>query len=285
MGTMSDRSEIFETPSPVRLRVEVPLGRIFVTAEATGQTRVEMTGTSATARKWIADAEITKNGDEIGVYIRQPSIFSWGFLRGGLDVNIHVPLESWAAMTTGSGHIDTAGALGKVRATSGSGKIRLDDCGEVYARTGSGEITVRLCAGSVDAKTGSGHVTVGKAGVDVRIETASGGAEIDEVAGTARIHCASGHIEVGQAGDDLDAHAASGSIRVRRADHGRVRARTYSGSVRVGVPNGTAALLDVSTLSGRVDSELRPGDAPGGGEKRVELILSTMSGNVTVARV
>jgi hypothetical protein len=284
MGTMSDRSEIFETPSPVRLRVEVPAGRVFVTAEATGQTRIEMTARSNSALKWIADAEITKNGDEINVIIRQPSIFSWGFNRG-VDVNIHVPLESWAAMTTGSGHIDTGGKLGKVRAMSGSGKIRLDDCGEVYARTGSGEITIRLCTGSVDAKTGSGHVTVGKVGTDVRIVTASGGAEVDEIGGDANISCASGHIEIGQAGDSLDAHAASGSIRVRRADHGRVRARTSSGSVRVGVANGTAALLDVSTMSGRVDSELRPSDAPGGDEKRIELILSTMSGNVSVARV
>ena len=281
---MSDRSEIFETPSAVKLRVEVPAGRVFVTAEATGQTRIELAALSSKAREWVADAEISKNGDEIVVFIRQPSIFSWGFNRG-VDVNIHVPLESWAAMATGSGHIDTAGRLGKVRATSGSGKIRLDDCGEVYARTGSGEITVRLCAGSVDAKTGSGHVTVGKVGADARIETASGGAEIDEVGGNARIHCASGHIEVGLSGDSLDAHAASGSIRVRCADHGRVRARTHSGSVKVGVPNGTAALLDVSTMSGRVDSELRPSDVPGSEEKREEQTHSTKNGNVTVARV
>jgi DUF4097 and DUF4098 domain-containing protein YvlB len=262
------------------------MGRVFVTAEATGQTRIEMTAKNgnATARKWIAEAEITKNGDEISVTIHKGMVLMWGS-RGSVDVNVHVPPDSWAAITTGSGHIDTAGKLGKVRAHSGSGAVRLDDCGEVHARTGSGEITVRLCAGSVDAKTGSGHVTVGKVAADARITTGSGGAEIDEVGGNARIHCASGHIEVGQSGDDLDASAASGSIRVRRADHGRVSARTGSGSVRVGVANGTAALLDVSTLSGRVDSELQPSDAPGGDEKRVELILSTMSGNVTVARV
>lgn len=281
---MSDRCEIFETRSPVKLRVEVPIGRIFVTAEATQETRIEMTAQSSMARKWVENAEIDKTGDEINVVIRKPSFLSWGFNRG-VDVNIHVPLESWAAMTTGSGTVDTAGKLGKVRTLTGSGKIRLDDCGEVHARTGSGEITIRLCAGSVDAKTGSGHVVVGKVGADARIVTASGGAEIDEVAGDARIHCASGHIEVGQAGDNLDVHAASGSIRVGRVDHGRVKARTSSGSVRVGVANGTAALLDVSTMSGRVDSELRPSDAPGSEEKRVELILSTMSGNVTVARV
>ena len=72
--------------------------------------------------------------------------------------------------------------------------------------------------------------------------------------------------------------------QVRRADHGRVRAKTISGRVSVGVANGAAALLDISTMSGRVNSELEPGAAPNDGEPHVELILSTLSGNVNVAR-
>jgi hypothetical protein len=73
-------------------------------------------------------------------------------------------------------------------------------------------------------------------------------------------------------------------VQVRRADHGRVRAKTVSGKISVGVAGGTAAHLDISTLSGRVNSELEAGAAPGEGEKRVELVLSTMSGNVNLAR-
>ena len=47
---------------------------------------------------------------------------------------------------------------------------------------------------------------------------------------------------------------------------------------------GSAALLDISTMSGRVNSELEAGGAPQGDEKQVELVLNTMSGNVNVAR-
>jgi len=63
-----------------------------------------------------------------------------------------------------------------------------------------------------------------------------------------------------------------------------VRARTVSGGVSVGVANGVAALLDLSTVSGRVRSELEASGAPADGEQRVELVLSTVSGNVSVAR-
>jgi hypothetical protein len=63
-----------------------------------------------------------------------------------------------------------------------------------------------------------------------------------------------------------------------------VRAKTFSGGISVGVANGAAALLDITTMSGRVNSELESGSAPRADERQVELILSTMSGNVDLAR-
>jgi hypothetical protein len=63
-----------------------------------------------------------------------------------------------------------------------------------------------------------------------------------------------------------------------------VRARSVSGGVRVGVAQGVAALLDLHSVSGRVRSELDAAGAPVDGEKHIELSLSTVSGNVSVAR-
>jgi hypothetical protein len=51
------------------------------------------------------------------------------------------------------------------------------------------------------------------------------------------------------------------------------------------VANGTAALLDVSTMSGRVKSELEAASGPGEGDRRLELMISTLSGNVDLIRV
>ncbi len=58
-----------------------------------------------------------------------------------------------------------------------------------------------------------------------------------------------------------------------------------AGRVSVGVAKGTAAFLDVSTMSGRVHSELEAADAPADTDKRIELIIRTMSGDdVDLAR-
>lgn len=275
----------FQTPAPVRLRVEIPKGRIMVVAEETTETRVELTAIhgDAATRAWIAEAEVAQNGDEVVVRLPKARLGLFG-TGGSVEARVHAPLGSAATLSAGAGRIQTTGRLGEVDASSGSGSIQLDDSNGVRARTGSGDIAIAGSAGSVEAKTGSGRITVGKVGADARITTGSGDAELAEATGDARLSTGSGDIEIGLAGDSLEAFAASGDVRIRRADHGRVRAKTISGQVSVGVANGAAALLDITTMSGRVNSELEAAGPPGEGEKRIELIVSTMSGNVNLAR-
>ncbi len=107
-----------------------------------------------------------------------------------------------------------------------------------------------------------------------------------DVAGAASFQTAHGNVEVERAGDSLDIFTASGNIDVGCIDHGRcARGTGILGRVSVSVPeNGVAALLDISTLSGRVHSDLATSGEPGEGEAQVELILSTVSGNVNVER-
>lgn len=282
----ADRTMSFETPQPAKLRINVPSGRISVTAEATAVTRIELTAPNGdpNARDWIDQAEIVQLGDEI--VVRGPklrfSLFNlWG---GSIEAIVHAPLGSDASLSIGAGRVETIGRMGAVRANTGAGAVHVAECADAHAHTGAGDVDIVAVSGSVDAKTGAGTVRVGKVGANAEIVTAAGNARIDEIAGAARMKTAHGNIEVGAAGDSLDAFTASGNVRVTRADHGYVRARTVSGGVSVGVANGVAAHLDLSTVSGRVRSELEASGAPADGEQRIELVLSTVSGNVSVAR-
>lgn len=283
---MSDhsRTEIFETRAPVRLSVENPKGRIHIVAEETQETRVTLTANDATAAARIDDTHVAQRGDEIVVRVPRMSPSFFGFWSA-IEVVVHVPLGSSANLSTGSGLVETEGQLDAVRIASGSGAVRLGACGDVHAQTGSGEITIDSARGSVDAQTGSGRVAVGEVEKDALIITASGHAQLARANGFARLKTASGSIDVNEAGNDVEASAVSGHVHIHRADHGRVRAKAVSGRICVGVANGTAALLDISTVSGHVHSELDGGAPPVEGEKHVELQLRTTSGSVSVARV
>lgn len=282
---MNERHHRFETPTPTRIRVEIPNGQITVTAGETTTTQVDLCAPNhdSGAMAWIADAEIAQYGDEI--VVRGPKVGLTLFRTWGpIEARIALPLGSDACLSIGAGGIETQGRLGKITANTGAGGVRLDDCDEARAHTGAGNVDIAAVSGSVDTKTGAGTVTVGKIGGSAHIVTAAGNAKVGDITGAAKFTTAHGNIEVGRTGDSLEAFTASGNVDVGLADHGRVRAKTVSGRVSVGVPNGVAALLDISTLSGRVRSDLAAGAAPVDGEAFVELILSTISGNVNVAR-
>jgi Putative adhesin len=285
--TMTDesRTQVFETPTPPKLRINIPSGRITVTADETAATRIELRAPHGddAARDWIAAAEILQMGDEI--VVRGPrmgfSLFNFGW---SVEATVHAPPGSDATLGIGAGRIETIGRMGEVSVNTGAGGVHVAECAQARANTGAGNIEIAAVTGSLDAKTGAGGVRIGKVGADAHITTAAGNARIEGFGGVAKLKTAHGNIEVGEAGDRLDAFTASGNVHIRRADHGQVRARSVSGGVSVGVAAGVAALLDLSTVSGRVRSELEAGGAPAEGEPHVELILSTVSGNVSVAR-
>jgi DUF4097 and DUF4098 domain-containing protein YvlB len=269
MGQMNadKRTEAFQTPALVRLRVEIPKGRISVTAAETAETTIVLTAAHGDdrARELIAEAEVTQNGNDILVRVRREHriMFGWG---GDIEAEIRAPLGSAVHLNTGAGRIETVGRLGEAEAHTGAGSVRLDAASEVKARTGAGSITIAEVSGSADLRSGSGKIELGRVGADTKITTGAG------------------DIEVGEAGDSVEAFTAAGAVKVRRADHGRVRAKTMAGRVSIGVAKGSAAYLDISTMSGRVHSELDASEAPADGDKRVELIIRTMSGDVNLAR-
>jgi DUF4097 and DUF4098 domain-containing protein YvlB len=287
MGKMSEekRMHVFETPAPAKLRIEIPNGRIRLAASDTAQTRIELSAANGddAAREWIADAEIGVVGDEIVVRGRQPRPFQFRF--GRIEAVIEAPADSAAQLSTGSGEIETTGRLGRLTATTGSGDVTVGECGEGRARTGSGDIRIDRASGAFDAKSGSGDIKLGDVDGDVRAATGNGDARIGAVKGAVNVTTGSGDIAVEEAGGSVEVFTASGDIQVRKVAEGRVRARTVSGDVVIGVEKGVAALLDVRTLTGEISSELQGGEPAGPDDRKVELQLSTVSGDVRLTRV
>jgi hypothetical protein len=286
---MNPRTHVFQTPTAPRLRVELPRGRIQVVAAA-GLTETEIMLSAprgdADALNWIAEAEVSEVGGEIVVRNQTATRRWFGIIHcGPIECEIRTPAGAAATLTIGAGKIETTGELGKLDATTGAGNVRIEACADARLRTGSGNVEVERATGGVNAKTGAGTVRIGKTGADVRVTTGAGNAHLGEVGGAAKLTTGHGNIDIDHAGgDEIEAFTASGNIDIARADRGRVRAKTVSGRVSVGVPHGVAALLDVSTMSGKVRSDLAASGPPAEGEPHVELVLSTVSGNVNVAR-
>ncbi|MBA3233794.1 MAG: DUF4097 family beta strand repeat protein [Propionibacteriales bacterium] len=275
----------FHTPIPVNLKVELWQGDVRVDAELTDTTTIElepMRGDSA-AQELIDHAKVEQRGDEILVLM--PKMKSGLFRsRGEVRAIITLPLHSSAKIETGSADIETHGVLGDLSVSSGSGDVSLEHGNKVQVRTGSGDVTIGTADDDCDIKCGSADVTVETLGSDADIIAGSGNVVLGAVGGSLKIKTGSGDIVIKSAGAGVDAMAGSGDLFVRRIQHGRLKAKTGSGDISVGVAEGTAAYLDVMTVTGDVRSSLDASDAPGDGDLTVELILQSGSGDVVLQR-
>jgi len=79
-------------------------------------------------------------------------------------------------------------------------------------------------------------------------------------------------------------HTASGDVWVGAATGGAVEAKTASGDVTVGVVAGLRVWLDLSSVSGRMDSELADDGATGDGPPALTLALRSVSGDMRIHR-
>jgi DUF4097 and DUF4098 domain-containing protein YvlB len=275
----------FSTPSPVSLRVELWQGSVDIRAEETDTTTVELIPGHGDpgAQDVIDSARVEQRGDEIVVLM--PKLKSGLFRRGAeVEARIVVPTTSKAKVETASADVTTHGELGDVKAYSGSGEVRIEHAADVEVRTGSGDITVNAATGSFDSKSGSAEVSVGTINGNADIISGSGDVVMAEVLGTLKVKCGSGDVVLKSGGDGIDAMAGSGDLLIKRVDHGRVKAKTGSGDITIGVATGTAAYLDIMTVTGDVESELDGSDAPADTDRTVEISAQTGSGDVDLQR-
>lgn len=266
----------FETPRPIELYVENHSGLITVTATDVGRTDVTVTG------KHAEDFVVEQRDDQIQVVAPRPGM---GFLAGGnhkSEITVVMPAQSTLTVKTGSSDTVVHGPITGLWVTSGSGDVSAEIVdGIAELQTGSGVVRLVELRGDTRIKSGSGDVSVNRC-ADLTVSTGSGDVRIESVGGRLAIKTGSGDVQVGEAADDLSLSTGSGDLTVDVARKGRYVVKGASGDVRIGVPAGTPVWTDITTLSGRVQSDLTPVGAPAEGQDHLEIRATTASGDITL---
>ncbi|WP_165807208.1 DUF4097 family beta strand repeat-containing protein [Nocardioides currus] len=266
----------FETPNPIELYVESHSGLITITAADVDRTEVTITGRHA------EDFLVEQRGDQVQVVAPRPAM---GFLAGNghrSQVTVLMPAHSAPTVKTGSADTVLHGPLGGLWVNTGSGDVSaelVDGASEVVS--GSGDVRVTELRGHARIKSGSGDVTVDRCD-DLSASTGSGDVRVDTAVGQLAIKTGSGDVQIGEAADDLSLSTGSGDLSVDVARKGRYVVKGASGDVRIGVPAGTPVWTDITTLSGRVRSDLTPVGAPAEGQDHLEIRATTASGDIVL---
>jgi hypothetical protein len=263
-------SERFETPGDVRLEVRCAEGDIELeAAEGVGVTEVEVDahGSDDAVRELLEATRVElRDGRELIVHVPKRG----GLFRRSLDVRIAIRAPEGADVRIDAASADTRarGRFGAFAANCASGDVEAASVRELNVKSASGDVRVAEVEGAVGVNTASGDVTLGRVG------------------GTLTVNSASGDVSVREAAADATVSTASGDVAVGAVVQGRVKLRSASGDLEVGIAKGSSVWVDARSLSGDTTSEVELGDgAPADeGGPLVELQAMTMSGDVSIVR-
>jgi DUF4097 and DUF4098 domain-containing protein YvlB len=274
----------FDTPGPVAVTVTLAMGDVRVIASDRTDTVVDIRPASGSAKSQKMAEQTTVDHVDGRVTIRTPKGLALMLGRpGGVDVDILVPSGSRLEGDTGMGDLVVEGRLGACRFKSGMGALRLGDTGPLDVSTGFGEVSVVAVDGDADVVTGSGELRLGRVTGSATVKNSNGGVHVDEVGRGSRLTTSNGDISVGRVSGGVTAKTARGSIRVREAKNGDVVLQTALGEVEIGIPEGTAAWLDLQT-QGIVHNSLTEAGGPADTDEQVKIRARTSFGDISIHR-
>ncbi|HYZ55880.1 MAG TPA: DUF4097 family beta strand repeat-containing protein [Streptosporangiaceae bacterium] len=276
----------FDTPEPIAAIIDVAGGHVRIHASDRADTVVEVRPTDESE-----DADIQAAGQTQVEYangqllVRAPKnkIRSLFGRTASIDLTIELPSGS-RVDAKAWGDVRSEGRIGESTFDIAAGSIRLDQTGRLKLRTAAGDVSVGRSDGHTDVATSSGKIWIGAIDGTAVIKTSNGDITVGEVTGDVQLNTANGGITVDRALAAVSAKTAFGSVRIGEVVRGSVVLETAFGDLELGVREGTAAWLDVSSQQGSVRSDLDAIDRPGQAEETAEVRARTRFGDIVIRR-
>ncbi|WP_035940809.1 DUF4097 family beta strand repeat-containing protein [Knoellia aerolata] len=260
----------FDTPAPIRARVRQHAGSLRAVASPSEHTTVTVTPSRPDRPGDVEAAQRTRVTLVDGVLdVTVPRDRGLGAIwrPASVDVLLELPCDSHLDAETAAGDLEASGRLADCRLKTSAGNVRVEEATRAHLRTSAGNVDARRVSEEADLSTSAGNVGLG------------------EGSGHTTLRAGSGDITVGRSAGRLDARTAYGQMRVDSVREGALSLATGYGTIDIGVLDGTAAKLDVSSEHGHVRSELQPAaDGPGEAEPTASITAVTRYGNVTIRR-
>jgi hypothetical protein len=279
--------QTFDTPNPINATVTVVGGDVRISAGDAGATTVTVEPTDASNAEDRKAAEQTRveyaNGH---LLVRAPKLRSWlpGSRGGSVDVRIELPAASHVHGGAALADFVLDGPLGDVRLKTGLGQIQVEHAATLNVKSGMGAVSVGRVTGHADIAAGSGEMRVDELDASAVLKNSNGDTWVGTARGDLRVNAANGKIAIDTAHASVVAKSANGAVRLGEAVRDSVVLETSIGDLEVGIPEGTAAWLDVSATAGKVRNNLEAATAPDAAAETVEVRARTTVGDVVIRR-
>ncbi|WP_215456414.1 DUF4097 family beta strand repeat-containing protein [Streptomyces sp. ATCC 21386] len=274
----------YETPEAITAIVEYAIGNARIIATDGTETFVDVQPSNPSSEADLKAVKQTKVNCSGGVLTVKGPRKSTPFGKvGGIDITVSLPTGSTLEGTTQVGDFHCSGRLGETRLKTSVGDLHVEETTTARLKSELGMVHLDRATASVEI-IAAGRVTVGTVEGGLIVKNGNGDTELAEVTGTLEASAANGRIDVGTAHSDVEAKSANGGIRLGRVTRGRVTLRGSVGDLEVGIPETTAAWLDVHTDVGVLRSALGTAEGPGDATDTVEVTARTAVGDIHIRR-
>ncbi|NNN29033.1 DUF4097 family beta strand repeat protein [Streptomyces sp. S3(2020)] len=274
----------FDTFEPISVTAHVGAGSIQFTAGDRPDTVVEVRPSDPKKDKDVRAAEQTEVGYASGVLTVRTKERRLVGPSGAVNVTVELPTDSNIELTGSWIQVLGEGRLGEVRVKTSTGDVRLDTTGPLRGTVSHGSITVERVEGEAELTTSSGNLRVGLVDGPAVLKNSHGITTVAAVTGELRVNGANGGIDIARAESSVTCTTTNGHLRVAEVARGEVQLETSNGAIEIGIRQGTAAWLDVSSNRGQVRNSLSASDAPEQTEDTVKIRARTHWGNIDVLR-
>lgn len=274
----------FDTPEPISVTAHVGAGSIRFTAVDRLDTVVDVRPRDAKRDKDMRAAEqteVTYAGGVLTIRTKERRLVG---PSGLVDVTVDLPAGSRVNATGSWTQVLGEGRLGEVQVKTSGGDVRLDETGPLHLTASHGSITVGRVEGLTEIATSFGSLRVGTIDGPAVLKNSHGTTTVGATTGDLRVNGANGDIDIALAESSVTATTAYGTLRVAEVTRGTVQLETSYGAIEVGVREGTAAWLDVSSDRGHVRNMLAASETPNETEDTVTVRARTRYGNIDIRR-
>ncbi|MGI5268058.1 DUF4097 family beta strand repeat-containing protein [Nonomuraea sp. CA-218870] len=293
----------YDTPEPVLVLIELPTANVRINAGDRADTVVEVrpsdetdeTDVAAARRTEVeyADGRLLVRGDRepsaglsIDALVRSPAAWARTLLHGqggSVDVTVDLPAGSRLDIRSAAS-LRCRGPLGEVEFVTSYGDIQVEQAGRLRLKSTYGDISVHRASGHAEITSTHGDIRVGEIDGTALIRNSHGEIRLREITGDLRLTAAHSDATVDRALAGVAAKTAYGSLRIGEMISGSVVLETTGGGLELGIREGSAAWLDVSSRYGTVDVALDPSDGPTESDHVVEVRAHTAHGDIAIHR-
>jgi len=272
----------FATPGPIIATVVVAGAQVRVTASDRTDTVVLVEPINKASQSDVKVANKTKV-DFAGGQLSVKTTVS-GDKNGSVAITIDLPAGSSLVAYLAHSGVHADGSFGECELHMASGRVPLDRNTARQANIAAGVVAIGHIAGRANIDGGAFAMRIGEVKGTVGLSNSGGQAWIGHASADLDLGSASCDFDIDRADGSVTATTASGAIRIGRMTHGRAKLMNGSGSIEVGISEGTAASIDVNSERGAVHNFVSSQGNSDPSDHKVMVHARTRHGDIIIQR-